>query len=424
MSSIDFSDDGEDWGDTISSYVVSSAPGTVRKHSSCYLTVIHAGGWSTSYYHMSNISLSTGASVKENQAVGKYANTKSQALCDGGWSTGPHVHWSLYKDNNEVNLLDKVISGYSVHPGTFDYDDNCSRMWYTNVKTGKKVCPWTSIRNDGASEPIDSCPNDPNKTEPGLCGCDVPEGTCPVPTPRIEVSKPNYGVNEAIVVRYFNLPGNSTDWVGIYTAGAANSAELQWFYSRGAANGTMNFNGRLAGKYEARLFFNDSYTLEMKVPFTVGSTPADNCPNDPNKTEPGICGCGVPEGTCSRTYQAESFTRQSGCTLDKDHPGYTGTGFMDYGGSGTFVEWNNVNVVAAGSRQFTFRYANGSSNARKALIRVNGAPIGTVDFNPTGGWGIWKTATITTSLQAGDNVIEARASTSSGGPNLDSMDVK
>ncbi|MCU0662927.1 MAG: MBL fold metallo-hydrolase [Myxococcota bacterium] len=28
------------------------------------------------------------------------------------------------------------------------------------------------------------------------------------------------------------------------------------------------------------------------------SIPADQCPNDPNKTEPGSCGCGVPEGTC------------------------------------------------------------------------------------------------------------------------------
>jgi len=27
----------------------------------------------------------------------------------------------------------------------------------------------------------------------------------------------------------------------------------------------------------------------------------DNCPNDPNKTEPGECGCGVPEGTCEST---------------------------------------------------------------------------------------------------------------------------
>jgi hypothetical protein len=186
----------------------------------------------------------------------------------------------------------------------------------------------------------------------------------------------------------------------------------------------MQFTGRAAGKYEARLFFNDSYTLEKKVSFTVGSGPVDNCPNDPNKTEPGLCGCGVPEGTCGKTYQAESYTKQSGCTLDNDHTGFTGTGFMDFGGSGTYVEWNNINVATAGSRVLTFRYANGSANARKALILVNGAAVGNVDFSPTGAWTNWKTAAITTSLIAGNNVIQVRASTSSGGPNLDNMLVK
>ncbi|MCU0664662.1 MAG: hypothetical protein MUC50_20355, partial [Myxococcota bacterium] len=32
--------------------------------------------------------------------------------------------------------------------------------------------------------------------------------------------------------------------------------------------------------------------------YTCGGGVVDNCPNDPNKTEPGQCGCGVPEGTC------------------------------------------------------------------------------------------------------------------------------
>ncbi|MCU0662811.1 MAG: peptidoglycan DD-metalloendopeptidase family protein [Myxococcota bacterium] len=291
MSSIDFQKSGSSWGDTYSAKVVAAAGGKVKKYSSCYLTVIHSNNWSTGYYHLMNIMVADGATVSANQPIAQYANTKAQALCDGGSSTGPHVHWSLYYANNESDLSGKVLSGYTVHPGSFGYDENCSRMYYT--KDGKKACPWTYVRNDGTSTSLDNCPNDPNKTEPGLCGCGVPEGTCPVATPRIEMSKSTYAVNEAIVVRYFNLPGNSTDWVGIYAAGAANTAELQYVYSNGAVNGTMQFTGRAAGKYEARLFFNDSYTLEAKVSFTVGSAPIDNCPSDPNKTEPGLCGCGV-----------------------------------------------------------------------------------------------------------------------------------
>ncbi|MCU0693943.1 MAG: hypothetical protein MUF54_21345 [Polyangiaceae bacterium] len=30
-----------------------------------------------------------------------------------------------------------------------------------------------------------------------------------------------------------------------------------------------------------------------------GTCSADECPGDPNKTKPGLCGCGVPEGTCN-----------------------------------------------------------------------------------------------------------------------------
>jgi hypothetical protein len=31
----------------------------------------------------------------------------------------------------------------------------------------------------------------------------------------------------------------------------------------------------------------------------IGAVSDDQCPDDPNKTEPGLCGCGVPEGTCN-----------------------------------------------------------------------------------------------------------------------------
>jgi hypothetical protein len=38
----------------------------------------------------------------------------------------------------------------------------------------------------------------------------------------------------------------------------------------------------------------------LAITYMCGSSgTVDNCPNDPNKTAPGACGCGVPEGTCS-----------------------------------------------------------------------------------------------------------------------------
>jgi predicted enzyme involved in methoxymalonyl-ACP biosynthesis len=47
----------------------------------------------------------------------------------------------------------------------------------------------------------------------------------------------------------------------------------------------------------------------------------DNCPNDPNKTEPGKCGCGVPEGTCSGedtgSLETEELVRRVAALPDK-----------------------------------------------------------------------------------------------------------
>jgi hypothetical protein len=39
---------------------------------------------------------------------------------------------------------------------------------------------------------------------------------------------------------------------------------------------------------------------KLAVAYSCGGS-TDNCPNDPDKTQPGVCGCGVPEGTCGST---------------------------------------------------------------------------------------------------------------------------
>ncbi len=36
----------------------------------------------------------------------------------------------------------------------------------------------TDTDSDGAVDCNDNCPIDPNKVEPGLCGCGIPEDTC------------------------------------------------------------------------------------------------------------------------------------------------------------------------------------------------------------------------------------------------------
>ncbi|MCU0663807.1 MAG: carbohydrate-binding protein [Myxococcota bacterium] len=138
-------------------------------------------------------------------------------------------------------------------------------------------------------------------------------------------------------------------------------------------------------------------------------------------------GNGVDEDLSDRAtsvglYQAESFTSQSGCKIATNNKGYTGSGFVDYGLSGTWIELNNVNAAQAGSYTLTFRYAT-PSVTRPCALYVNGANVGNVAFTGTGSWTTWKTVSITKPLKAGKNTIRIMANTSAGGPNLDSMEL-
>ncbi len=125
----------------------------------------------------------------------------------------------------------------------------------------------------------------------------------------------------------------------------------------------------------------------------------------------------------SVTYQAEKRTGQSGCVTSTAYTGYSGAGFMDYGGNGSWIEWNNVSITEAGEYSLTFKYANGSAGNRQLAVVVNGKSVGSLAFAPTGRWSAWKTVATKVTLRAGANTIRVMANTSAGGPNLDSMTV-
>jgi hypothetical protein len=125
----------------------------------------------------------------------------------------------------------------------------------------------------------------------------------------------------------------------------------------------------------------------------------------------------------SGSYQAESRTAQSGCSQATNHAGYTGSGFVDFGGNGTWIEWNNVSAPLEGRYELRFRYANASTESRTSSILVNGRSVGTLPFVTTRAWSTWSTATIGVSLNRGNNTIRVVASNGTGGPNLDRMDV-
>jgi murein DD-endopeptidase MepM/ murein hydrolase activator NlpD len=55
----------------------------------------HAGGLVTTYSHMSHITARPGSSVRQGQVIGYVGST--------GLSTGPHLHYELYKDGVPIN---------------------------------------------------------------------------------------------------------------------------------------------------------------------------------------------------------------------------------------------------------------------------------------------------------------------------------
>ncbi|MCH9813439.1 MAG: hypothetical protein K0U47_05785, partial [Epsilonproteobacteria bacterium] len=80
-------------------------------------------------------------------------------------------------------------------------------------------------------------------------------------------------------VNVSGLPGGNGDWVGIYPVGSSNDwgNVVSWSYtngthsmdSAGIVNGSVNLSGIANGTYEARLFFDNSFTLENSVTFMV-----------------------------------------------------------------------------------------------------------------------------------------------------------
>ncbi|PSJ36860.1 M23 family metallopeptidase [Allosphingosinicella deserti] len=70
----------------------------------------HTSGLSTSYSHMSRIAVRPGASVRQGQVIGYVGST--------GLSTGPHLHYELYKNGVAVNPASVTFVSRSQLSGT------------------------------------------------------------------------------------------------------------------------------------------------------------------------------------------------------------------------------------------------------------------------------------------------------------------
>lgn len=67
-----------------------------------YVKLEHGGGFGTGYAHMSRLAVSPGMSVSAGQVIGYVGST--------GLSTGPHLHYELYRGGAKVNPLEVAFT--------------------------------------------------------------------------------------------------------------------------------------------------------------------------------------------------------------------------------------------------------------------------------------------------------------------------
>lgn len=110
--------------------VMAVADGVASVRPGCSVTITHADGWQTQYYHLRSIpSGIDGAQVTAGQKVGMTAMPGSETCGRGSFR---HVHLTLMKDGEEVSIDGLSIGGYTIH------------------STGRSYCGYWTRNSDGA----------------------------------------------------------------------------------------------------------------------------------------------------------------------------------------------------------------------------------------------------------------------------------
>jgi hypothetical protein len=153
-----------------------------------------------------------------------------------GYAWGENIGWISFSCEN-TGICNSLNYGVTINPATGAFSGKAwgeNIGWINFAPNGNPVkTSWRGL--------VDQCPNDPNKTEPGICGCGVADtDTDGDGTPNCNDQCPN---------------DPNKIQPGVCGCGVADTDS--------DGDGTADCN--------------------------------DGCPNDPNKIQPGICGCGKPD---------------------------------------------------------------------------------------------------------------------------------
>lgn len=232
----------------------------------------------------------------------------------------------------------------------------------------------------------DLCPDDPTKMDPGLCGCGIPEGTCPIIATdlTLNVSTARMVLNTIRQIKATILPTNTTNKIVNWNSSNPTVASIN---SDGVVTALSTGASTITGS---------TFDGAKSATATITVLPATN------------------------TYQAED-AELVGAVEVTNQPGYNGTGFVDFmNTSNDYIKWN-VYVPTAGTYTLTYRYALTANRPLKLTIN-DVVKVASLAFPVTGAWSTWGTFSTNQELVEGPNSIMLTAIGSSGG-NFDEMTV-
>jgi len=102
-----------------------------------YVKLNHAGGMATGYAHMSRIAVASGARVRQGQVIGYVGST--------GLSTGPHLHFEVYRGGAAVNPRGVAFQTVSLLAGAELANFRATLARLTAIRPGEKATPASAM---------------------------------------------------------------------------------------------------------------------------------------------------------------------------------------------------------------------------------------------------------------------------------------
>ena len=319
------------------------------------------GGAYQFYYQSGLTGNSCGTSFASPIFCGMLAVTEQQIISTGGLPADSHGHRRMgrtqdliYSQNGRSDIWHDITSGANGNrpDGTAS---TCTTGWDTVTGWGPMDCAsfanivgcGTDSDGDGTPDCLDGCPNDPNKTAPGLCGCGfidssndsdgdgTPDCTdaCPFDPNKIAPGQCGCGVadtdtdHDGTADCHDGCPNDPAKIApGQCGCGVADT-DSDGDGTANCIDGCPNDPNKTAPG-QCGCGVADTDTDHDGTPDCH-----DGCPNDPNKTSPGVCGCGVADTDSDGDGTPDC---NDGCPTDpnKTAPGICGCGNVDVDSDG------------------------------------------------------------------------------------------